>query len=182
MENLFKEISNRSLAVKHAMWSDDLWTADDLNTGNYFVSMDATVAIETERHAMRTRSTAFKEKRDRAAGNGSSAIAELTFSAAKTRKTQDDFYAKISTGAAPPASAALTSSSAGLLFPTQSPAPAPSSGYTQPFFPGVYPHTQDPPNSLTSTGSQGGAGAVQQAGGNIQSGSARARNRRTKYK
>jgi hypothetical protein len=39
IETLFKEISNRSLAAKHALWKGDLWLADDL-INNYLAALD----------------------------------------------------------------------------------------------------------------------------------------------
>jgi hypothetical protein len=54
-ENMFKEISNRSLALKHTLWKGDLWLADDLTNDNYFSALDARADLEAERYAMHTK-------------------------------------------------------------------------------------------------------------------------------
>ena len=40
-ENLFQEISNQNLTLKHALWKGDLWLADDLVNDNYLIALDA---------------------------------------------------------------------------------------------------------------------------------------------
>jgi hypothetical protein len=58
-ETLFKEISNRSLALKHALRTVDLWLADDLVNDNYLVALDARADLKAERYAQCTGSTAY---------------------------------------------------------------------------------------------------------------------------
>jgi hypothetical protein len=53
-ENMFKEISNRSLALKHALWKGDLWLIDVLANDNYFSALDARADLAAERYAMHT--------------------------------------------------------------------------------------------------------------------------------
>jgi hypothetical protein len=48
-ENMFKEISNRSLALKHALWKGDLWLVDDLVNDSYFPAVDSRADLEAER-------------------------------------------------------------------------------------------------------------------------------------
>jgi hypothetical protein len=58
VETLFKEIANRSLATKHALWKGDLWLADDLLNDNYFTALDARAEREANRYADHTGSYA----------------------------------------------------------------------------------------------------------------------------
>jgi hypothetical protein len=81
-------------ALKHALWKGDLWLADDLINDNYFSALSARADLEAERYAMYTKCTAYKDKRQNASSNGSSVIADLTFSAAKQEKTRSDFYSR----------------------------------------------------------------------------------------
>jgi hypothetical protein len=46
VEIMFKEISNRSLALKHALWKRNLWLVDDLANDNYFSALDARADLE----------------------------------------------------------------------------------------------------------------------------------------
>jgi hypothetical protein len=112
-ENMFKEISNRSLALKHALWKEDLWLADDLTNDNYFSALDARADLETERYAMHTKCAVYKDKRRNASSNGSSVIADLTFFAAKYEKTRSDFYSKSGAGASFSASSSGSTSGSG---------------------------------------------------------------------
>jgi hypothetical protein len=97
-EDMFEEIANRSLALKHALWKGDLWLVDDLANDNYFSALDARADLEAERYARHTKCTAYKDKRRNASSNGSSVIADLTFSAARHEKTRSDFYSNSSAG------------------------------------------------------------------------------------
>jgi hypothetical protein len=62
-ETLFKEISNRSLAAKHALWKGGLWLPDDLINDIYFTALDARAEIEAYRFAIYTGSDAYWDKR-----------------------------------------------------------------------------------------------------------------------
>jgi hypothetical protein len=86
-ETLFKEISNRSLAAKHALWKGDLWLADDLINDNYFTALDARAEIHTG-------SNAYWDKRWNASVKASSVIADLTYTTAKQTKARSDFYSR----------------------------------------------------------------------------------------
>jgi hypothetical protein len=97
-DNLFKEISNRSLALKHALWKGDLWLADNLTNDNYFSALDVRADLEAERYAMHPKCTAYKDKRRNATSNDSLTIADLTYSAPKHEKTRSDFYSKSGAG------------------------------------------------------------------------------------
>jgi hypothetical protein len=97
-EDMFKEIANRSLALKHALWKGDLWLVDDLANDNYFSAPDARADLEGERYTRHIKCTAYKNKRRNASNNGSSVIADLTFSAARREKTRSDFYSRSGAG------------------------------------------------------------------------------------
>jgi hypothetical protein len=107
---MFKEISNHSLAVKHALWKGDLWLVDDLANDNYFSALDARANLEAERYAMYTKCTAYKDKRQSASSNGSSVIADLTHSAAKHEKTRSDFYSRSGASASSTTSSVVATS------------------------------------------------------------------------
>jgi hypothetical protein len=62
IETLFKEISNRGLAAKHALWKGDLWLADDLINDNYFTALDARAEIEASRYASHTGTNVYRDK------------------------------------------------------------------------------------------------------------------------
>jgi hypothetical protein len=83
LETLLKEISNRSLAAKHALWKGDLWLADDLINDIYFTALDARAEIEANRFAIHTGSNAYWDKRRNASVNTSSVIVDLTYTTAK---------------------------------------------------------------------------------------------------
>jgi hypothetical protein len=78
VETLFKEIANRSLTAKHALWKGDLWLADDLLNDNYFTALNERAELEASRFAVHTGSYAYWDKRRSASVNASSVIADLT--------------------------------------------------------------------------------------------------------
>jgi hypothetical protein len=96
VENLFKKISNRSLAAKHALWKGDLWLSDDLINDNYFTALDTRAEIEADRFAVHSVSNtyAYRDKRQSASSNASSVIADPTYTTAKQTKARNDFYVK----------------------------------------------------------------------------------------
>jgi hypothetical protein len=83
IETLFKEISNRSLTAKHALWKGDLWLADDLINDNYFAALDTRAEIEARRYASHTGTNAYRDKRQSNSNNASSVIADLAYTTAK---------------------------------------------------------------------------------------------------
>jgi hypothetical protein len=48
-EDMFKEISKRNLALKHALWKGNLWLVDDLANDNYPSALGARADLEAER-------------------------------------------------------------------------------------------------------------------------------------
>jgi hypothetical protein len=148
VENLFKEISNRSLAAKHALWKGDLWLADDLTNDNYFTALDARAEIEANQFAVHTRSNAYWDKRRSASIKASSVIADIIYTTAKQSKACNDFYAKSVPGID------LTTGTTGIGGGSSS--SSSSSGYGQALFRGRYPHTNDTPNQPVLTGTTGG--------------------------
>jgi hypothetical protein len=94
VETMFKEIANRSLGAKHALWKGDLWLADDLMNDNYFTALDARAELEANRFAVNTGSYAYWDKRWSASVNTSSVIADLTYTNAKQKKARSDLYSK----------------------------------------------------------------------------------------
>jgi hypothetical protein len=168
-EEMFKESANRKLALKHALWKGDLWLADDLINDNYFSALTARADLEAERYAMHTKCTAYKDKRQSASSNGSSVIADLTYSVAKHEKTRSDFYSK--SGGSSSSSTSSSGSTggggswagSGWSLPTVT-GPA-ALTYGQHFFPSEFPHTNDPPNRSNFTGTAGGTQAIQQTTG-----------------
>jgi hypothetical protein len=168
-ENMFKEISNRSLVLKHALWKGDLWLVDDLANDNYFSALDARVDLEAERYAMHTKCTAYKDKRRNASSNGSSVIADLTFSAAKYEKTRSDFYSKSGAGSSFSNSWSGSTSGGGSWTGSGWSHPTVTGPlawtYSQPSSLGTYPCTNEPPNRTIFTGTGGGTGAVYQTTG-----------------
>jgi hypothetical protein len=159
--------------LKHALWKGDLWLVDDLANDNYFSTLDARVDLERERYAMHTKCTAYKDKRRNASINGSSVIADLTFSATKHKKTRSDFYSKSGAGSSFSTSSSASTNGGGswtgsewshLIVTDLS-----ASTYGHPFFASTYPHTNDPPNQSNFNGSGGGTGALQQTIGSVPS-------------
>jgi hypothetical protein len=161
VETLFKEIANRSLAAKHALWKGDLWLADDLLNDNYFTALNERAELEASRYAVRTGSYASCDKRRSASVNASSVIADLTYTTAKQTKARSDFFSKAGPGI--DLATGTTGTSGG------SSSSSSSSGYGQSFFRGPYPHINDPPNQPISTGTRtgGGAGTLQQTSGGV---------------
>jgi hypothetical protein len=132
VEIVFKEISNRSLATKHALWKGDLWLADDLINDNCFTAIDAIAEIWANRFAICTGSNAYWDKHQNVSVNASSVIADLTYTTAKQTKARNDFYSKSVPGID------LTTGTTGMSggwSPSSS-----SSGYGQSFF-GARTHT-----------------------------------------
>jgi hypothetical protein len=156
IETLFKEISNRSLADKHALCKGDLWLADDLINDNYFTALDTRAENEANRYASHTGTNAYRDKRQSASSNASLVIANLTYTTAKQTKARNNFYAKSVPGID------LTSGSTGTSGGSSS--SSSSSGYGRSFFRGTYPHTNDPPSHPIFTGTRtgGGTGSAQQ--------------------
>jgi hypothetical protein len=83
IETLFKEISSRSLAAKHAFWKGDLWLEDDLINDNYFAALEARAEIEVNRYASHTGTNAYRDKRQSTSNNATSIIADLAYISAK---------------------------------------------------------------------------------------------------
>jgi hypothetical protein len=154
IDTLFKEISNRSLAAKHALWKGDLCLADDLINDNYFAALDARAEIEANRYASHIGINAYRDKRLSASNNASSVIADLTYTTAKQTKARSDFYAKsgpginLTTGSTETSRGSSSSSA--------------SSGYGQPFFSGHVPTHQRPaqPAHLHGNGRRSGHGSA----------------------
>jgi hypothetical protein len=161
VKTLFKEIANRSLAAKHALWKGDLWLADDLLNDNHFTALDARAELEANPFADNTGSYAYWDKRRSASVNASSVIADLTYAAAKQTKARNDFFSRSAPGID------LTTGTMGTSGGSSS--SSSGSGYGQSFFRGPYPHTNDPPNQPISTGTRtgGGAGTVQKTSGGV---------------
>jgi hypothetical protein len=132
VETLFKEISNRSLAAKHALWKEDLWLTDDLINDNYFTALDARAEIEANRFAIRTGSNAYWDKHQNASVNASSVIADLTYTTAKQTKARSDVYSRSVPGIDLKTGTTGTSGGSNLS--------SSSSGYGQSFF-GARTHT-----------------------------------------
>jgi hypothetical protein len=163
-EEMFKEISNRSLGLRHALRKGDLWLADDLANDNYLSALDARADLEAERYARHTKCSAYKDKRQKASSNRSSVIAGLTLSAARHEKTWSDFYSKSDASASHTTSSVVVAGGGGSSARSEWNHPTISGPlawtYRQPFFPGTYPHTNDPPNQLTPVSTGRGTGQI----------------------
>jgi hypothetical protein len=122
---------------------------------------------------MRTKCTAYKDRRRNASNNGSSVIAELTFSAARHEKTWSDFYSKSDVGSSFSTSSSGSTSGGGSRavsgWSHHTVTGTSASTYGQPVYSGTYFHTNDPPNGSTFTGTGGGTGTLQQTTGVVPS-------------